>query len=97
MSKKRKTRKQKEAAVKRHEIEKSEMNTFVYAFEKKSVESKIILSAPKQQINIAAAQKSYLSQDIRKIAIAAGFILAFDILLFALLSRGVIRFPWFGY
>lgn len=40
---------------------------------------------------------TYLMQDIRSIAAAAGLVIAFDIVLFVLLQKGFIHLPMFGY
>ena len=98
MSKKRKTRKQKEISFLRRSV--SHMHTLetpVYSIKDIAIKKKEII--PETFIRESVSQKdiAYLRHDITLITAACGIIVAFDILLFALLTRGIIHLPAFGY
>lgn len=98
MPKKRKTRKQKEIAATRHiSPHMQALETPVYSIENIEIKQKAI--APKIYTHDSVSQKdiAYLHHDITLITAAAGIIVAFDLLLFALLTRGVIHLSVFGY
>lgn len=97
MSKKRKTRKQKETSVKRHGFQVSQVeDTGYYSISgihtpKKEEEKE------QKALSIDMSQREYLRKDIISITASTGIILAFDILLFVLLSTGVLHLSFLGY
>lgn len=98
MSKKRKTRKQKEIASLRHNfIQAEKLEMPVYSIKDIKIQKKE--TVPETFILESVSQKdtAYLRHDITLITVAAGIIVAFELLLFALLTRGVVRLPIFGY
>lgn len=101
MSKKRKTRKQKESARMRHThqimLEKSETPLYtVTGITKGSIKKKTI-SSIKIKSSILSSDLSYLKQDITSITAASGIILAFDAALLILLTTGALRLNFLGY
>lgn len=99
MSKKRRTRKQKEIASLRHNI--PNIHTFeapVYSIKNVAIKEKEEI-VPEVFVKESVFQKdiAYLRHDITLITAAAGIIVAFDVLFFALLARGIIHLPAFGY
>lgn len=99
MSKKRKTRKQKEVAIKRHaEQIHVHIESPIY-----SIAQKHKTIAPEKQVSqpIMATPKnadfSYLRKDMISISAAGGIILAFDALLFILLVSGTLKLGFLGY
>lgn len=102
MSKKRKTRKQKETAHLRyveqiqHQHIQVEAGTYTISGIK---ESKKETEIKKPEIKESYEQKdiAYLKHDMVAITAASGIVAAFDILLFVLLSTGVIRLHFLGY
>ena len=98
MSKKRKTRKQKETAALRHNfIQADKLEMPVYSIKNITIKKKEILPEPFTRESVSQRDTAYLRHDIALITAASGIIIAFDLLLFALLTRGVIRLPIFGY
>ena len=106
MSKKRKTRKEKERAIKHREQILVHVDLPSYSIpkapkdENKQLSSSVEGTVP----DVSVAQnlrpeksKSYLKRDIFLIASASGIVIAFDALLFTLLTRGIIKLPLFGY
>ncbi len=102
MSKKRKTRKQKETAHLRHSEELHKLHihqeTPTYSIttvkaEKKQAEKEI--SHPKESYE--EKDIAYLKHDMTAITAASGIVAAFDILLFVLLSTGFLRLHFLGY
>lgn len=97
MSKKRKTRKQKEQTSKKivtrvmHEL--PETPTYTVKVTPKKA------SAGSVKMNIAEnlSDAIYLRRDIISITSASGIILAFEILLFVLLASGVLKLNFLGY
>lgn len=100
MSKKRKTRKQKERAVLHKETQHEHLHIPVsaptYTIEVAQTTSKVENTKTPDK---SALDKDveYLKQDIVKIAGASGIILAFDILLFVLLNSGTLKLHFLGY
>ena len=95
MSKKRKTRKQKEQASVRHQeqIVHIHPEPAVYSVvspTKKSEKKTPVASIPK-------ADTEYLKLDIVHIASASGIVVAIEILLFVLLTSGTLRLNFLGY
>ncbi len=100
MSKKRKTRKQKEIASTRHLSEQahthSETQTYSLDVLPKGI-VKPLATTTKSSESISKANLSYLKHDMISIAGASGIILAFDVLLLVLLKSGAIRLGFLGY
>lgn len=97
MSKKRKTRKQKETAALRHNtFQERKVETPIYSINGIAIQEKEVTKA---FIKESSSQKdnAYLRHDITLITAASGIIVAFDFLLFILLTRGVIHLSVFGY
>jgi hypothetical protein len=102
MSKKRKTRKQKEIAHLRHSEEIQKLHTHIEAPTYSVIGLKAEkISAIKENLQIKETfeQKdiAYLKHDITAITAASGIVAAFDILLFVLLTTGVLRLHFLGY
>lgn len=104
MSKKRKTRKQKEAAHIRHSEELHRLHTHTemptYSISGLSSERKVSekIHKPTEEIQTFEQKDiAYLKHDITAITAASGIIVAFDILLFVVLSTGVLRLHFLGY
>ena len=103
MSKKRKTRKQKEISAKRREaqkiIETKNATKAIYQIEKqeKPQEIKISKIIKREEKAPERLDKKYLREDVGKIAAASGIIFALEIVLFALLNRGIVSLSMFGY
>jgi len=106
MSKKRKTRKQKELASIRHNVESIKHSLHIHSeapsysisgIKTEKAESRIQM--PVKPINSTYAQKDaeYLKHDMVSITAASGIVAAFDVLLFALLTTGVIHLNFLGY
>lgn len=99
MSKKRKTRKQKEKAQIRHaeQAQLVQVETPIYSIpvvaEKSTSPTKKVIKQTKNSFNEVAL----LKRDMVSIAAASGIILAFDILLLTLLSSGVLKLNFLGY
>ena len=100
MSKKRKTRSQKEKAVLRRDnhvaIAEKEVVTPTVSYSVSDIDTpprKSVQEAPKSEL----AHHNHLTQDMRTIGAATGIVLAFDILLFTLLSTGVLKLGFLGY
>lgn len=99
MAKKRKTKEQKEKAASRklHQLENSNSSTNVY-----SIDRSILSTTKKEKISDKVESSSdkdqqYLRHDIFAISAASGIVIAFDILLFVMLSTGVIKLNFLGY
>lgn len=102
MSKKRKTRKQKETAHLRHSEELHKLHihqeaptysiTALKTANKQEKKENMPLKESYEQKDIA-----YLKHDITAITAASGIVAAFDILLFVLLSTGFLRLHFLGY
>jgi len=98
MSKKRKTRKQKEIAATRHiSLQANTFETPVYSIKDIKIKQKEIIPETFTRESVSEKDIAYLRHDITLIGAAAGIIVAFDILFFTLLTRGVIHLPVFGY
>ncbi len=101
MSKKRKTRKQKEEAVKRHSQETSHIHIASAPTYSVSSVTANVASTPArvQRTNsqTSLTDYAYLRKDMVSIAAASGIILAFDALLLVLLKSGVLRLGFLGY
>ncbi len=99
MSKKRKTRKQKEKAIARHDDHAGyvQIDTPTYSIptviEDKRVKAKKVATKP----NVNLDEVKMLKKDMISIAAASGIILAFDILLLVMLSTGVLKLNFLGY
>lgn len=96
MSKKRKTRKQKEAAKLRHTttLPATETSVPVYSVNIKKSPVRKVETESKSSAQDAVP---FMKKDITSISAASGIILAFDILLFTLLSSGFIKLNFLGY
>jgi hypothetical protein len=98
MSKKRKTRKQKEVASTRHIYPHVHtLETPVYSIGNIAVKQKEITPVTSTRESVSEKDIAYLRHDITLITAASGIIVAFNLLLFVLLTRGVIHLPVFGY
>lgn len=102
MSKKRKTRKEKEMAQKRHaeQIQHIHIQAPTYSIANlKPKEETKKAEIPKIQADKTVAQKdmAYLKHDMFLISAASGIVAAFDILLFVLLTTGTIHLRFLGY
>lgn len=103
MSKKRKTRKQKEKASIRHQIiDNTTFEAPVYSISGIKIEKASTDTAKtpdRKPLSDIAAQKDaeYLRHDITSITAASGMIIAFDILLFVLLNTGILHLHFLGY
>ncbi len=103
MSKKRKTRKQKETAHIRHteELRHIHVHTDSPTYSVSGIkEKKETAEKPSQNREVDTYEQkdiAYLKHDITAITAASGIIVAFDILLFVLLSTGVLRLHFLGY
>jgi hypothetical protein len=103
MSKKRKTRKQKEKALTRHQI--SDNQAFVSptysisSIKNEKSSAYTTKTSDKKPLSDTVAQKDaeYLRHDITSITAASGMIIAFDILLFVLLNAGILHLHFLGY
>lgn len=96
MSKKRKTRKEKEKAKVRHLMPVSLPPTETITYTIAKPEKKVEVSKP-SPLPETHRINTYLLHDMRKIAAASGIVLAFDILLYALISTGTLRLGFLGY
>lgn len=100
MSKKRKTRSQKEKTMIRREQHVGHTQENVITPVSYSVKD---ISVPTQKKEIKKepqkdfSQFNYLKHDIKTISVASGVVLAFDVLLFTLLSTGVLNLGFLGY
>ena len=98
MSKKRKTRKQKELAALRHSvIQTRTLEMPSYSINDFVIKEKEIVPTVVVRESVSQKDIAYLRHDIVLISAASGIIVAFDLLLFTLLSRGIIHLPFFGY
>lgn len=99
MSKKRKTRKQKEHAVSRHSFHISNTPEAKTSYSVTGLELKKVEKKPENinPTNSSLADLRYLRKDITSISAAMGIVLAFNILLFVLLSTGVLKLNFLGY
>lgn len=106
MSKKRKTRKQKEAATVRHASEQTVQHTHhihaeapTYSISGLKPAKSIVPSIIPKQVDMTITQKDaeYLRHDMVAITAASGIVAAFDVLLFTLLSAGFIHLNFLGY
>jgi hypothetical protein len=105
MSKKRKTRKQKELAHLRHNEQLQHVHIHTqeptYSISDiKPTESKSTISTDikaKDLVTIEQKDAAYLKHDMVAITAASGIVAAFDILLFVLLTTGVIHLNFLGY
>jgi hypothetical protein len=104
MSKKRKTRKQKEAASLRHTQEIQHVHVHAeaptYSITNIKPESnKVIIPAPQRKEDTTVEEKdaAYLRHDIFAITAASGIVIAFDVLLLVLLSTGLLHLNFLGY
>lgn len=104
MSKKRKTRKQKELAAKRKTNITTVANQIdlspIYKIEKieraeKAEKDETVEKKPNRTLE--KGDVAYLKKDVRHIIAATGIIVSLDILIFVLLNTGVVRLPMFGY
>ncbi len=99
MPHKRKTRKEKEKATLRRtssNMTVKSTNLPTYTLPKASMASK----TQKEEVDTTSESSGsaiYLKHDIRNIIAAGGMVIAFDLVLYLLLSRGLIRLPFFGY
>ncbi len=100
MSKKRKTRKQKELAHERslHQVH-IQVERPIYSISSESSKKVPVLKTAiaEEKIHLDMNEVKYLKHDMRSIAAASGIVAAFDILLFVLLGSGVIHLNIFGY
>lgn len=99
MSKKRKTRSQKEKTMIRREQhvghkQENAITPISYSVEDINVTPKKTVA---KEVQKNPSQVNYLKHDIRTIGLATGIVLAFDILLFTLLWTGTINFGFLGY
>ncbi|MDO8269461.1 MAG: hypothetical protein Q7T54_02210 [Candidatus Levybacteria bacterium] len=100
MSKKRKTRKQKEQTTIRHaeQLQHIHIDAPVYSVVELKTKKTPKSEAPKIDIStFEQKDAAYLRHDIVAITAASGIIVAFNILLFVLLTSGVIRLNFLGY
>lgn len=101
MSKKRKTRKQKELAkTHTHNIQQLDIKEPTYSIlDIKPTEKKVEKPTQTFENELSVEQKdiAYLKHDISAITAASGLILAFDILLFVLLTTGTFSLHFLGY
>lgn len=100
MSKKRKTRSQKERATERHthpHVHAESEAIAPISYSVKDIEIPTAKKSLEQKPRKDFAQFNYLKKDIRTITVASGVVLAFDILLFTLLSTGVLNLGFLGY
>lgn len=105
MPKKRKTRKQKERAIHRNDeevrqIEPIHIDTPTYSVGGlKSLDVKPVKRQPKEVAPFTTEQKdtAYLRHDITAITAASGIIIALEVLLFVLLTSGVVKLNFLGY
>lgn len=98
MPKKRKTRKEKERTSQRKLIAepvKEIASTPLYSISKTQIEHK--KQNDDSSFPRGITDVIYLKQDIRNIIAAGGLVIAFDIVLYVLLLKGLIRLPLFGY
>lgn len=95
MSKKRKTRRQKELAIKRHIHYSESANITSYSVEKPKKELKTTISNNKNLFK--NEDMLYLRKDMISIGFASGIVVAFNILLFTILATGVVRLNFLGY
>lgn len=98
MSKKRKTRKQKEQAHQRHveQVQHIHIDTPTYSVSGLKAEP-IATASKSKQPAVKIDKNAFLKKDMLSIAAASGIIVAFDILLFALLSSGILKLNFLGY
>lgn len=96
MSKKRKTRKQKEEAQKRHIL-----SSHIHEIEKPVYTISESVKPAKKEVarttNEDLESNKFFKKDMTAIIGASGIILAFDILLYILLSTGTVRLGFLGY
>ena len=104
MSKKRKTRKQKEVASLRHnqQIQNVHVHADAPTYSIKDIKpekDKTIIPAvlKKEETTVEQKDAAYLRHDMFAITAASGIIASFDILLFVLLTTGVIHLNFLGY
>lgn len=98
MSKKRKTRKQKEQAQNRHfEQVEINLNQPSYSVSLEKIKKSSNESRTKKPDILIPSEKSYLKKDSISIMAASGIVIAFDLLLFSLLSSGVLKLNLLGY
>lgn len=106
MSKKRKTRKQKELASVRHQVEIENQTHHIHQEAPTYSISSLSTSEPKARIKVDIKPKDssveqkdaeYLKHDITAITAASGIVAAFDVLLFALLTSGFLHLNFLGY
>lgn len=103
MSKKRKTRQQKVIAAARHtEHAHIHVDTPTYSIanlKPSLVASETTKEPLKSRVDTTVAQKdaAYLRHDMVAITAASGIVTAFDILLFVLLTTGVLHLRFLGY
>lgn len=100
MSKKRKTRKQKEHAHLRQSeiVETIHIDTPTYTVAGlKNTAIKPRETATQKDLTATQKDQIYLQHDITAITAASGIIVALDILLFTLLSTGILKLSFLGY
>jgi hypothetical protein len=106
MSKKRKTRKQKELASTRHHVEIEQhthhIHTQAPTYSVASLPSTKAIPTEKKVVipegsTVAQKDAEYLKHDMVAITAASGIVAAFDVLLFALLATGFLHLNFLGY
>lgn len=104
MSKKRKTRKQKETAHIRHseELQRLHLHAESPTYSIPLIKKEKIIPEPngekvKELETYEQKDIAYLKHDMSAITAASGIIVAFDILLFVLLSSNVLQLHFLGY
>ena len=97
MSKKRKTRREKEVAHIRHldQISNPDHQMITYSIPKKVTET--IKTLPITRVSTEQKDIDYLRHDIVSITAASGIIVAFDLLLFVLLTTNTLHLNVLGY
>lgn len=100
MSKKRKTRKQKEMSQQRQveHLQHSHNEAPIYSVKVSRTEASKNITV-KREVETTVAQKdaAYLRHDMVAISASTGIVLAFDILLFVLLNGGALKLNFLGY
>lgn len=95
MSKKRKTRQQKETASKRHQEQISHVHLEAPVYKIPGV--KTVKKTTPVVATLNNSDLIYLKHDIRLIIAASGIVVAFEVLLFVLLNSKVLTFNFLGY
>lgn len=101
MTKKRRTRKQKEATAQRVESKNQHIHLESPTYSLTNLPKTQVIKKVDLENNggnaYSASEKSYLRKDMIAISAASGIILAFDFLLISLLSSGVLKLNFLGY